>query len=197
MATYPRRGLDGIGSDEYAEDFGPLDVPRFRYLYVGLPRLDALEYLNEANPLAPALPGPMKSPADRKAWLKACAAERIRCGQTNEFQEFLLLECRETYLTLGRSEQAEFDQLLQTAEFRETGKMIQLRFDQVREEGRQLGREEGDRNLVLQLLERRFGKVPRRDRQRVKDWPAEQLADLALRIGAVASLKELGLDEPE
>ena len=45
LALFLRVGRDGIGVDVYEERFWEFELLRFRYLYVGLPALDALEYV--------------------------------------------------------------------------------------------------------------------------------------------------------
>src|SRR5262249_54567672 len=55
VALYLRVGLDGIGVGTHVERIGDFEVSRFQYLYVGLPGLEAAQYLNSHNRLAVAL----------------------------------------------------------------------------------------------------------------------------------------------
>ena len=71
VVLFQQVGLDGIGEDEYVEAFGPLDVIRFRYLYVGFPRLEAEDYIGLPNPLAPGLAALMDVAEASQARIKA------------------------------------------------------------------------------------------------------------------------------
>ncbi|MEA2694921.1 MAG: hypothetical protein QOJ16_4308 [Acidobacteriota bacterium] len=63
-----------------------------------------------------------------------------------------------------------------------------------RTEGRQEGQVEGMRQLVLRLLEQRFGALPRGTRRRMKAISsAKELQDLAQRVLTARSLEEMGL----
>ena len=55
IVLYLSVGMDGIGEDTVIEYFGDWEVMRFRYLYVGLKSLDALEYASGDNWLGVAL----------------------------------------------------------------------------------------------------------------------------------------------
>ncbi len=77
IAIYLRVGLNGIGIDGYAEDFEDLQVLRFQYFYVGLPGLDAEQYLQGGSWLGVALSALMRSPRGRRAWLRSEAIRRL------------------------------------------------------------------------------------------------------------------------
>jgi hypothetical protein len=77
IGLYLRVGLDGIGVDAYEEHFWELKAVLFQYLYVGLPALDAVEYVQGANWLGVALAALMRIPQDRAGWLGAEALRRI------------------------------------------------------------------------------------------------------------------------
>jgi flagellar biosynthesis/type III secretory pathway protein FliH len=63
-----------------------------------------------------------------------------------------------------------------------------------RKEGHQEGQVEGMRRLLLQLLDQRFGPLPRRVRQRVEEISSmEILSELARRVLQAGSLQEMGL----
>jgi len=194
-------GLDGIGRDEYSEDFGTAPVLRFWYHYAGLPHLDGELYLPEDNRIAPALLGFMKLPTDKRPHLKARAADNIRRQPTNSIQKFLVLDCLETHLELTTSEKTEYDRLLQTDAYRETQVMVQSTFERVRDEalrkGRQEGLEEGkeraSRDLIVALIADRFGPVSAELREKVARWPADELVDLLCRVARVDTLEQAGL----
>lgn len=55
IVLYLKVGLDGIGIDTFEERFWELCPLKFTYLYVGLPRLNAVEYVRGDNWLGVAL----------------------------------------------------------------------------------------------------------------------------------------------
>lgn len=76
IVIYLKVGLDGIGIDTYAEDFWEMPLLRFSYLYVGLPGLNGLQYVEGENWLGGGIVGPhADSPgSDCLAWGRSLAA---------------------------------------------------------------------------------------------------------------------------
>jgi predicted transposase/invertase (TIGR01784 family) len=73
--------------------------------------------------------------------------------------------------------------------------MLEERIRDWERKARREGRTEGARLMVLRLLERRFGPVPRRVRERVNAIASiQELDDIADKILTVGSLQEMGLD---
>ncbi|HEX4497040.1 MAG TPA: Rpn family recombination-promoting nuclease/putative transposase [Thermoanaerobaculia bacterium] len=73
--------------------------------------------------------------------------------------------------------------------------MLEERIRDWERKARREGRIEGARRMVLRLLERRFGPVPRRIRERVNAIASlRELDDLADKIFIVGSLQAMGLD---
>ncbi len=66
LGLYLRVGLDGVGWDSYAESFWEHELIRFRYPYVGLPGLNAADYIDRDNWLAVALAVLMRVPRERR-----------------------------------------------------------------------------------------------------------------------------------
>ncbi len=188
VAVYLNVGLKGVGRDRYEEHFGSLEVVRFNYLYVGLPKLSAVEYVESPQPLGVALAALMKTPRRRRPGLKAEALQRLAgCGE-NEYRKFLLAECVQAYLPLDEPrEQREFEQLLQKSEYREVQVMATTWYEQ--------GRLEGRREVLVVLLEERFGPLSASAREKLESLPADRLRELIRKIVTAKSLNELGLDE--
>ena len=87
IALFLKVGLKGIDIDIYEEHFWELRPIRFEYLYVGLPALDALEYLEKDNWLGWALASLMRIPKEQAALLGAEALRKIagrRCRTRND-----------------------------------------------------------------------------------------------------------------
>ncbi len=49
IVIYLKVGLDGVGVHSYVEGLWNLEVLRFQYLYVGLPGLDSVQYMQGAT----------------------------------------------------------------------------------------------------------------------------------------------------
>jgi hypothetical protein len=215
VALYLRVGLKGIGIDVYREKYGTLDVVTFKFLYVGLPALDAVQYLEKGSDLGVALAALMRVPKDRRARFKAEALERLAKSEQNELRKYLLSGCVETYLPLETpEEQEEFERLLATEEFEEAKTMATTFYEQGLEEGRiqaktmattfyeqglQQGMEQGEvkgqRKLLALQVEGRFGPLSPEIRERLEQWPADRLTELGQKILHAESLSELGLED--
>ncbi len=191
VAVFLNVGLKGVGRDRYEEHFGSLEVVRFNYLYVGLPKLSAVEYVESPQPLGVALAALMKAPRRRRPRLKAEALQRLAgCGE-NEYRKFLLAECVQAYLPLDEPrEQREFEQLLQTSEYQEVHVMATTWFEQ----GRLQGRQEERRAILVLQLEQRFGPLSPSARDKLENWPTDRLGELIRHVVTAKSLEELGLE---
>src|SRR6266481_2248257 len=98
-------------------DCGAARTLHFQYLYVGLPALDAVEYVQGDNWLGVALAALMRIPPDRVAWLGAEALRRIQGAPLPDQSKFLLGECVQAYLPLDDAQQREFEKLVATPEY--------------------------------------------------------------------------------
>jgi hypothetical protein len=196
IAVYLRVGRGGIDVDSYTEEFGGLKVLRFRYLYVGLPALEAERYVAGANWLGVALAALMHVEPARKIWLRAEALRRLllECHE-NDYRRFLLQECVEAYMQLDKEERRQFDQLLQTEPYKEIEPMMVTTFEKGIAKGIEQGRQEGRREAARLLLARKFGPLTEAVRARLAAWPAERLDELLLAVLDAPSLSALGLEE--
>lgn len=193
--------LGGVGEHEYVESFGPLDVIRFRYLAVGFPRLDAEEWIQKPNPLAPGLVALMQVREERQAWLKAEAARRIVRDNTTHEQKHLLMCCLDRYLTLSESQASEYNRMIQAPELAEVKAMnvttyekgIEKGIEKGLEKGRAEGRSETLRRIVLIQLEKRFDPLSRKVRKLIEKRSADELEAIAERLVTAESLADLGL----
>ena len=196
IVVYLKVGLDGIGIDVCEERFWELEVLRFKYLYVGLPALDGLQYVEGENWLGVALSALMKVPRDRVAWLGAEALRRLTEAPLNDQQRFLLAECVEAYLPLEPDQQLDYERLLQGTSGSRVLAMNKTTYDKGWEKGLEKGREEGIlegvRLSVLDLGSLRFGSPPADTESRIKSIrDVSQLNDLNKRILTAQSWDEL------
>lgn len=135
IVLYLRVGLDGIGVDAYEETLGGLCVLRFQYLYVGLPGLSALDYVEGDNWLGVALSALMKIPRDQMVWLGGEALRRLSQAVVTDQQRFLLGDCIEAYLGLDEVQMREFKQMIENSNDSEIWAPNKTRYDRAMEEG--------------------------------------------------------------
>src|SRR5438105_12443438 len=139
IGLYLRVGLEGIGVDVYEEHFWELRTVRFEYLYVGLPALDAVEYVQGANWLGVALAALMRVPEGRAAWLGAEALKRITEAPLTDQRRFLLSECVQAYLPLDDQQQREFEGLTASEGFQKVQAMNTTWYEKGLERGIEKG----------------------------------------------------------
>jgi hypothetical protein len=190
IGLYLNVGLDGIGTDIYEEHFWELRAVQFQYLYVGLPALDALEYVQSDNWLGVALSALMKIPKDKAAWLGAEALRRITEAPLNDQRRFLLGECVQAYLALDAAQQEEFEKLVAAEPYKGVRAMNTTWF----EKGEKIGVEKGRREMLREQIEERFGSLSASLLERLEKMPLAELSRLGKALVRAQSLQELGLD---
>jgi hypothetical protein len=189
IVIYLKVSLDGIGTDVVSERVWDLEVSRFQYLYVGLPGLDAIEYVQGDNWLGVALSALMRIPQERIVSLGAEALRRVAGAPLSEQQRFLLHECVESYLPLEAGQRQELERQLHMETYAEVQTMNQTTY----EKGIEKGRREERLGLLVSLLETRFGPLSAATREHLEQASMEELRRLALQFATAASLDELGL----
>jgi hypothetical protein len=190
IGVYLRVGLNGIGIDVYEEHFWELQPVRFQYLYVGLPALDAVEYVQGDNWLGVALAALMRIPRDRVAWLGAEALRRLQAAPLSDLQRFLLGECVHAYLPFDAEQEREFERLLATEPYQGAHAMNVTPY----EKGIEKGIEKERRDSLRELLEERFGPLSPAVLARVEQLAVERLQPLRRAVVKANSLAELGLE---
>ena len=195
IGIFLRVGLNGVGMDVYEEHFWELRPVRFEYLYVGLPALDALEYVEGENWLGVALAALMKIPKDRVAWLGVEALSRIQTAPLTDQQRFLLGECVQAYLPLDEAQKCEFERLVATEPYKGVQAMNTTWYERGIEKGIEKGIERERRASVRELLEEQFGPLSREVLTRLEQLSDERLPSLRKAILKAASLRDLGLED--
>jgi hypothetical protein len=191
IALYLRVGLDGVGWDTYEQWFWEHRLVHFEYPYVGLPALDAEQYVNGDNWLGVALAALMRVAPERRAWLKAEALRRLVACPEDDWRRLLLCECVQAYLPLEGPQLEEFERLLVTERYAGVLPMATTWFEQ----GVEKGLVQGQRRLLRRQLEKRFGALSPTVLARIESWPAERLEEAGLLLLDARSLEELGLGE--
>jgi hypothetical protein len=122
----------------------------------------------------------------------ACLTRVATAGEAlSDFENFLLVNCIETYLELTPEETARFDALRSPAKEDTAVKAIKMTWaDRMKAEGEELGK----RELLLQLLEQRFGKLPAVACKKLSEIGYSALSQLANQVLVAGSLAEMGLE---
>jgi hypothetical protein len=180
-------GLNGVGIDVYEEHFWELRPVHFEYLYVGLPALDGVQYVQGDNWLGVALAALMRIARERMAWLGAEALRRIQEAPLSGQKRFLLGECVQAYLPLDDEQQQQFQQLVATEPYQGVQAMNATWYEK--------GIEKGRRELLHEQLEERFGPLPSAVVDRLQQLPLEQLLILGRALVRAQSLRDLGLED--
>ena len=189
IGLYLRVGQDGIGWDAYEEHFWEHRLLRFEYAYVGLPALNAEEYVIGKHLLGVALSALMRVPADRRAEVHLEALKRIALSSENDWRRFLLAKCVEAYGELDETQRQRVQALLSTEQYQEVRPLMITTY----ERGKIEGKIEERRELALLQLEAKFAPLAAEVVQRVAALSPEQLRQLLLDLVKGSSLQELHL----
>ena len=191
IVLYLKVGLDGVGVDTFRESFWELDVLTFRYLYVGLPGLDAVQYFRGDNWLGVALAALMRIESEQARFLGREALERIKMAPLTERQRYLLAACVDKYLPLDEAGRAEFERFINADQ--EVRAMTKGFIERAYDEGVEKGRLAALFEIVEAQLDKKFGALPAAAAERLRLKSADELQALAVQLLSVNSLAELGL----
>jgi len=185
IGLFLRVGLDGIGWDSYEEHFWGHQLVRFSYPYVGLPALDAEQYLRQNNWLGVALAALMQVPKERKIQLAGEALERLVHCPDDVYRRTLLCECFSAYLPTDEEQERQFEEMVRNHPDPGVQAMEIGLLDHVEHRGML--------KLFRRLLEERFGPLPPDALARLEVLPQDRLLELGSALLSAASLEELGL----
>ncbi len=212
------RGGQGLSEEEYQETLFGREQLRFRYMSIGLAKLEPEEYL-EKSPLAAALAALMnRARAPNRLELRAAMLRQIAKSALDDAQKFLLVNIVETYFELDEEETERYRKFLSARGYREVEEMEVTWADKMmekgrvegreqgREEGRVQGREEGreqglkvglvegKRETLLRQLTAKFGPVSEKTRSRVQALESVAELDAYLeRVLTAESIDDMGL----
>jgi len=187
VVVFLRGGRAGVLEQTLANDLAGPGLTVFRYLAFGVAGCRAAEYLVKPEPLAWALAALMDPGSWSRAQLKMRCLTRIAGSPLSQTQRSELVDCVETYLQLTPGEAEAFSRLSNpTGRRAQTMLYIETWSDRMKAEGA--------RQVVLSLLEQRFGVVPAEVRTRVeKIRSLDRLTRLAQKAVTAKSFKSLRL----
>lgn len=209
IVVYLAPGAGGLVEETYKEILFGRELLLFRYGAVGLPDLSADDYVEQDNPLAPALSALMRPGATGRALRRALSLRQDAVREVDEARRSLLINIIETYLTLDAEEEAEFRRLVAQPEFEEVKQMITVYEQRGIEQGIVQGVEQGiaqgvgqgivrgKRDTLLRQLRRKFGELPESLVARVEAVETEVELDTLLdQVLTAASPNEMRLSQP-
>jgi hypothetical protein len=191
IGLFLRVGFDGAGWITYEESIWDETLVQFRYPYVGLPALPALDYLEGENLLGVALSALMKIPDADRAQLKADALQRLATAQVDAVRRYLMCECVDAYLNLDGPHLVEFEHLLQTPKYGNALMVAKTSY----EKGLDAGRAQQQIRTLKRQLPIRFGPISDSIWKRIETMSLEQCEQLAEDMMKAESLEQLGLGQ--
>lgn len=197
IGLYLRVGLDGIGWDSYEERFWGQQLVCFNYAYVGLPGLEAENYIDANNLFSIALTALMKVSRERKIELAGRALERIVNSPESSYRKALLCDCVSAYLPVDDQEWRQFEKMIRNHPDPGVKAMQLSVYDHVERRGKLEGMLEGQREIVRTVLESRFGPLSMAAATKLDAMTSDRLTELASDLTSATSLAELGLGEAQ
>jgi hypothetical protein len=141
---------------------------RYRYLAVALSQGKAERYLRRKDPLAAALAALMPyrsgSPAEHKL---RCLRKIAAARELNPLRSFQLSNIVQKYIQLDTREEKKFQTII-TDDIREEVNRMETFWERNEREWTEIGVLRGKQQILLQLLELRFGKLPKQVTERVE-----------------------------
>jgi hypothetical protein len=187
IVLFLRVGLDGVGWEAYEEVFWEHRLLLFQYAYVGLPALDGEQYATGENLLGVALSTLMRVTPQRRAELYLESLQRIARSGQNDWRRFLLAECLEAYADFDDEQKQQIQALAASEQYQEARPLMITTFER--------GILLGQRQMVLEALEEKFGSLSPEVQRRVEALSTVELKQLLRRSYKVESLKDLGLED--
>lgn len=167
----------------------------YQYKVVGLPGLQADDYLESDNPLAPALGALMKPSRLGKVTQKYRSLVKMVRSGVDEARLTLLTNVVEQYLKLNGAEQTQFATLMDTPDGKEVEMVVSVYEQRGIEQGIERGVVRGKISSLLYLMEHKFGTVS--DTVRANLGAITDTAELDRLLGNVLtaqSIEEMGLE---
>ena len=195
MVLYLKGGPAGPEISRFTENSCGREVGRLTYRSFGLSGARPEGYLERSEPLAWAFAA-LGRPKDRNRHrLRHACFEKIASAEgLTDVERFLLFNCVATYLELDGGAAPEFAAL--RARFKKPeAEMKPVTWEEkVEARGREQGKENGMREVLLRLLRSRFPSLSGQTVARVEAIRSpEELGSLAERLLTARSLEELGL----
>jgi hypothetical protein len=183
-----RGGQAGIQRVREDGEIAAPELSSFRYIAFSLAGCSAAAYLKRPEPLAWGLAALMRPHPMSRAEHKLACLQRIAAADLSDEKSALLVDFVEAYLELTPEEAEEYKRL-DIQERKEERAVWMTWSEKLKAEGQK----EGMRQVLLMLLDQRFGPLPDKIRQKVESTTSTQrLTRIAGKVLTAGSLRELG-----
>jgi hypothetical protein len=194
IVFFLRLGLDGIGILNHEVRIFEFPHRTFSYLYVGLPGLDAMRYIEREEILGVALAGLMKLPEKNRVELIIEMRKRIGAKSNSERDEYFLSECLENYFPLKPDEAEQYQQRIQLPEVENMWTVFERRgFVKGKQEGQSEGKLEGKLEDLQLYLQKKFGPLSESVRNKLASLNLEEATRTFEQSWDAKTLEDLGL----
>ena len=205
VALYLSPGAGGLTEESYTANLFGRDILTFRYAVVSLPDLSADEYLELDNPLGTGLSAMMQPSQFGKLAQKYRSLMLLSSSSLDPARKSMLAYLVASNLILSVKDEAEFKEMIVKDQNSEANSMLDIDemfrdlYKGIYEErglaqGIQQGLIQGERNILLKLIRRKFGALPEDYNHKIETLDTEaELDELSYRILTANSLEQLGL----
>lgn len=176
--------------DTFKVEFPNLKVLEFRFHAIQLNRLNWRDYLDRPNPVAAALMSKMKIAKRDRPKVKAECLRLLVTLQLDPAKARLISKFVDTYLRLNAEEEQRFQVEIDKMGMTEKEAIMQVTTSW-EERGIEQGMQEGQRSLVLLLLDQKIGQVSDATRDRISTLSLDQLSALAIALLNFNSINDL------
>jgi hypothetical protein len=191
IAIFLSPGAGGLTEEHHYERVFDRQVVHFTYSAVGLPDMEADDYLTSDSPLACALSALMRVSKSGKAAQKYVSLRLIAGSGMDDARKMLLANVVETYLMLNTEEKTTFEQLAAQPEAKEVREMISV----YEERGIEKGITKGKRDMLLRMMAVKFGSLPNDVHLKLEAIESPDLLDtLSERFLTATSLEEMKIE---
>lgn len=173
--SYPQKRDE---PDYFKLEFPFMPVLDFRFLILELKKHNWRNYIRSNNPAAAALLSKMGYSAKERVQVKLEFLHMLVRMELDPARNTLLTGFFETYLKLNEEEEKQLEAEIGKIDTKEAEKMMEITTSWERK-GRVEGRVEGQADLLIRLLKKKFTNVPTEIENQVKALPAEKLQQLA------------------
>lgn len=178
MALFTYDTVNRTEPDTFGFPLPGFETLRFTFMPVQLRQLPWREYVNRPNALAVALAAKMGYARDERPRVKAECIRRLVLMKLDEAEEHLLLEFVGTYLRLDEREELEYNSFVGRLPEMEKQAIMDRMIDWERQ---------GQRQLLVRLIGKRFGPMPAEDLARLKKLDSDALGELGIAVLTVST----------
>jgi len=176
--------------DAFKLEFSFVPVLDFRFLKIELKKHNWRDYIQSNNPVGAALLSKMGYQKKERVQVKLEFLRMLVHMELDPARMTLLTGFFETYLRLDETEQRKLEEEMGKMDEKEASRMIELTTSW-EEKGRSKGRIEGQAEMLLRLLKKRFNDIPAELENQVRTLSEEKLEQLAEAIFDLKTIEDV------